>query len=127
MATWAGVAPGYVLLETRGRRTGKRRRNVVGIKIEGSTGWVVAEHGRHAGYVANIEADPRVRVRLNRRWSPAQARLVADDDPEARLRTFGRPRHEAAVRRFGTDLASIRLDLTPPPIGSDRSRRSPRP
>jgi hypothetical protein len=30
--------------------------------------WIVAEHGRRANYVRNIEANPRVRVRVGRRW-----------------------------------------------------------
>jgi deazaflavin-dependent oxidoreductase (nitroreductase family) len=111
LAVWAGLVPGYVLVETRGRRTGKRRRNVVGVKLDGRTGWVVAEHGRHAGYVRNLEAEPDVRVRLRGRWRPARATVVDDDDPQARLDTFGRRTHAATLRRFGTDLTTIRLDL----------------
>lgn len=112
LVVWAGLAPGYVLVESKGRRTGKRRRTVVGMSVEGSTGWVVAEQGRHAEYVRNIEADPHVRVRLRRRWRPARARLVPDDDPHTRLHAFDRPSHAANVRRFGTDLASVRFDFT---------------
>ena len=111
VAVWAGLLPGYVLIETQGRRTGKRRRTVVGMDIAGSTGWVVAEQGRHAGYVRNIEVNPNVRVRIGRRWHPARARLVLDDDPQARLHTFNRPTHAATIRRFGTDLVSVRFDF----------------
>jgi deazaflavin-dependent oxidoreductase (nitroreductase family) len=114
VATWAGLVPGYVLLETRGRRSGKRRRNVVGMRREGGVGWVVAEQGRYAGYVCNLQADPHVRVRLKGRWRSATAELVADDDPVARLATFGRPTHAATVKRFGTDLSTIRIDLSAP-------------
>lgn len=113
VVVWAGLAPGHGLLETKGRRTGKRRRTVVGIHLDGVTGWIVAEQGRHAGYVRNLQADPAVRVRIARRWHPARAEVVADDDPVARLERFGRRSHAAAVRRFGTDLLTIRLDLTP--------------
>jgi deazaflavin-dependent oxidoreductase (nitroreductase family) len=113
VAVWAGLVPGYVLIETQGRSTGKRRRTVVGMYIEASTGWVVAEQGRHAGYVRNIEANPNVRVRIGRRWRPARARLVLDDDPRVRLRAFNRPTHAATIRRFGTDLVSVRVDFTP--------------
>lgn len=114
LAVWAGLVPGYVVIETKGRRTGKRRHTVVGMNIEGATGWVVAEHGRRAGYVANIEADAEVQVRHRRRWLSAHARVVPDDDPYARLRTFDRPTHEASVRCFGTDLLSIRFDFRVP-------------
>ena len=51
--------PMVVILETRGRRSGRPRRIPVGKAIEGDTLWVVAEHGRRAAYVRNIEADPR--------------------------------------------------------------------
>ncbi len=113
LAVRAGLVPGYVLVETTGRRTGKRRRNVVGMHLEGSTGWVVAEHGRHAGYVRNISANPTVRVCIRGRWHDAHAELVPGDDPQARLDTFGRSVHASNVRRFGTDLLSVRFDLAP--------------
>jgi deazaflavin-dependent oxidoreductase (nitroreductase family) len=110
---WAGLVPGQVLIETKGRRTGKRRRNVVGMHLDGETGWVVAEQGRHAGYVRNLDADPEVRVRIRRQWRRARAHVVVDDDVDARLDAFRRPGHAAAVRRFGTELTTVRFDFTP--------------
>ncbi len=110
-STWLGVVPGHVLIETTGRVSGRHRRNVVGMHLDGDVGWVVAEQGRHAGYVRNLEADPRVRVRVRRRWRQGRATIVDDDDPQARLGTFGMRRHAAAVRRFGTDLLTVRVDL----------------
>ena len=110
-AAWTGLIPGYALVETRGRVTGRRRRTVVGMVVDGDTGWVVAEQGRHAGYVRNLEADPDVRVRLRGRWRPAVAHVMSDDDAEARLDRFGRRSHAATVRRFGTDLLTVRFDL----------------
>jgi deazaflavin-dependent oxidoreductase (nitroreductase family) len=111
-AVWTGFVPGYVLIETTGRRSGQRRRNVVGMHVEGDVGWVVAEQGRHAGYVRNLEAKPEVRVRLRGRWRNATARVVDDEDPQARLQSFSRS-HAATVRRFGTDLTVVRFDLSP--------------
>lgn len=113
LAVRAGLVPGYVLVETVGRRTAKRRRTVVGMHLEGTTGWVVAEHGRHAAYVRNIEANPDVRVCISHRWRPARAHLVPDDDARARLESFGRSLHASNVRRFGTELLSVRFELTP--------------
>jgi deazaflavin-dependent oxidoreductase (nitroreductase family) len=56
--------PGYALLETTGRKSGKRRRTPVGDGHIGNQFWLVAEHGMKAGYVRNIEHEPHVRLRL---------------------------------------------------------------
>lgn len=107
----AGLVPGHALIETTGRNTGRRRRTVVGIRRDHEDVWIVAEQGRNAGYVRNLEADPRVRLRLGRRWQPGTARVVENDDAHARLRSFGRKAHERAVRGFGTNLLSVRVAL----------------
>lgn len=112
LAVWTGLVPSYVLVETVGRRSGKRRRNVVGMHVDGDTGWVVAEQGVHAGYVANLMATPGVRVRLRGRWRHARAHVLVEDDADARLAEFSKS-HAATVRRFGTDLTTIRFDLDP--------------
>jgi deazaflavin-dependent oxidoreductase (nitroreductase family) len=52
------VPPGYVLLETIGRKTGKARRTPVGDARVGDRLWIVVEHGMKAGYVRNIVANP---------------------------------------------------------------------
>ena len=111
LAVRTGLVPGYVLIESIGRRRGKRRRTVVGMRIENSTGWVVAEHGGHAGYVQNIQTNPTVRVCIKGRWRNATAAVVPDDDPQARLDGFRRPIHASTLRRLGTDLLTIRFDL----------------
>jgi deazaflavin-dependent oxidoreductase (nitroreductase family) len=105
------LVPGYGILETTGRKTGRRRRTVVGLLIDDSAVWVVSEHGRHSGYVRNLEAHPEVRVRFRARWSAGVAHVVESDDPTARLALFGRPRHARIVQRFGTSLLSVRIDL----------------
>jgi deazaflavin-dependent oxidoreductase (nitroreductase family) len=114
-----GIAPGgAALLETTGRRSGLTRTTPVGDGLEGSTFWIVAEHGRAAGYVRNLQADPRVRVKVRGRWRTGTARVLADDDPRARLRALGRGHplralNAVAVRAMGTDLLTIRIDLDP--------------
>lgn len=60
-------APGTAILETIGRKSGRPRRNPVTNGLDDGVFWIVAEHGRRASYVRNIEANPRVRVRLGRR------------------------------------------------------------
>jgi deazaflavin-dependent oxidoreductase (nitroreductase family) len=112
LGVWAGVVPGHMLVETVGRKTGKRRRTVVGCHVEGDTIWVVSEQGRHAGYVRNLEARPQVRVRIDRRWRPATAAIVDGDDSTARLASWaGRQKHADIVRKVGTSLLTLRFDL----------------
>ncbi len=59
----------YALLETTGARTGRRR--VVPVAngfVEDDEFWVVVQDGWRCGYLHNLVAHPRVRVR--RRWGP---------------------------------------------------------
>jgi hypothetical protein len=50
-------------------------------------------------------------VRIRGRWHDAAAHVVDDDDPRARLRNLGSRSNAAAVRVFGSDLLTIRIDL----------------
>lgn len=114
---WAverGIAPPtYAILETTGRRSGRPRRTPVGNGLHGGTFWIVAEHGRRAAYVRNIEADPRVRVKVRGRWRTGRAHPVPDDDPRERQRMIGLRFNAAVVRAMGTELLTVRVDLDP--------------
>ena len=105
--------PSYAILETTGRKTGEPRRTPVGNGLDGDTFWLVAEHGRRAHYVRNIEADPRVRVKVRRRWRIGTAHVMPDDDPRERQRRIGLRFNAAVVRAMGTELVSVRIDLDP--------------
>lgn len=107
----SGLLRGWAILETTGRKSGKRRRTPVGNGLQGDTFWIVAEHGRRAAYVRNIEAEPRVRVRIGRRWHSGTAHRLPDDDPRERQRLIGRRVNAFAVRAMGTDLLTVRVDL----------------
>ena len=116
----AGLLPTTALLETRGRRTGKARRTPVGNGLEPGSDrfWVVAEHGAGASWVRNIEADPRVRVKIGRRWRTGTAEAMRDDDPYERQRMLarlglGKRITAASVRAWGTRLMTVRIDLDP--------------
>ena len=107
-----GVAPKSVaLLETTGRRSKQPRRMPIGNGLRGEHFWIVTEHGRRAAYVKNIEADPRVRVKVGRRWYEGTAHLLPDDDPIERMRMLGRPGNDSMVRLMGTEHFTIRVDL----------------
>lgn len=107
-----GLAPGVALLETTGRRSGEPRRTPVsfGLERDTDTFWIVAEMGRSAAYVRNIEADPRVRIRVRGRWRSGTAQLLDGDDARVRLRSISRL-NAVGVRAMGTDLLVVRVDL----------------
>ena len=73
-----------------------------------------------AGYVRNIEHDPHVRLKLRggltTRWYAGTAHLLSDDDPLERQRWLATQLPSSAgnaraVRLFGTQLLSVRIDL----------------
>ncbi|MGW0187126.1 nitroreductase family deazaflavin-dependent oxidoreductase [Streptomyces sp. NPDC003362] len=103
--------PFHTLLETTGRVSGLPRRTPLGGRRVGDSFWIVSEFGERSQYVRNIQADPRVRVRVGGRWHTGTAHLLPDDDAVARLRTLPRF-NSAAVRTIGTNLLTIRVDLT---------------
>ena len=114
-AARAGLpTPGVVILETTGRRSGELRRVPVTRLLEGDTLWIVAEHGRRAAYVRNVEAHPRVRVRAGLRWRTGTARVLANDDWRERQRRLPNKLGSAMVRAMGTEHVTVRVDLDPP-------------
>jgi deazaflavin-dependent oxidoreductase (nitroreductase family) len=111
--------PGYVLLETTGRRSGQPRQVPVGKALEGDTLWIVAEHGLRAAYVRNIQANPRVRVRVGRHWRNGTAQILENDDWRERQRRIPNRLNSAVVRAMGTEHVTVRVDLDPAgPAGS---------
>jgi|SRR5215210_157328 len=112
-----GIAPRvYALLETRGRKSGRPRRTPVGngLVAGSDTFWLISEHGMRAGYVRNLQGDPRVRVKIGRRWRTGTACVLREDDSLQRLRQTSRY-NAAAVRFFGNpdELVTVRIDLDP--------------
>ncbi|MGW7544471.1 nitroreductase/quinone reductase family protein [Streptomyces sp. NPDC054770] len=105
------LLPFQTLLETTGRVSGEPRRTPLGGRRVGESFWLVSEFGTKSQYVRNIQADPRVRVRIGGRWHHGTAHLLPDDDPVARLRTLPRG-NSAAVKALGTQLLTIRVDLS---------------
>jgi deazaflavin-dependent oxidoreductase (nitroreductase family) len=103
--------PGWALLETTGRRSGRPRRVPLGDGLRGNAFWIVTEHGWAADYVKNIQAEPRVRVKTHGRWRTGTARILSDDDPVTRLRWLGRPVNDTMLRLVGTEQLTIRVDL----------------
>jgi deazaflavin-dependent oxidoreductase (nitroreductase family) len=105
----AGVAPWWVLLETRGARTGKPRRTPLARgPIDGNVLWLISVHGRHAAWVRNLEATPVVRVRLAGRWHIGRASVQPYDEGVAqRFNAYAR----GGPRFLGIDPVLVRVEL----------------
>jgi len=104
----------YALLETLGRRSGRPQQTPVGNGLDGGVFWIVSERGPAADYVRNLVANSRVRVRVDGTWRTGSAQPVPDDDPVRRLDLFD-PRTAREIRRLGSSLLTVRIDLDPTP------------
>jgi deazaflavin-dependent oxidoreductase (nitroreductase family) len=101
----------FALLETTGRRTGRRRHTVVGNGLDGHTFWVVAAHGTQSDYVRNLVRQPKVRVLVGGSWRRGTAVVLRDDDPAARSRTLPYQWDAALGRAIATTPLTVRIDL----------------
>ncbi|MBF6266330.1 nitroreductase family deazaflavin-dependent oxidoreductase [Nocardia farcinica] len=101
----APVSPWWVVLETRGRRSGTLRRVPLARgPREGDVLMLLAVHGRAADWVRNIEADPTVRVKIGWRWRAGRADVHELAEGElARFNGYTR----AAARVFATGEAPV--------------------
>ena len=108
----AGFVPGYAVIETIGRRSGRARRVPVGGGLRGDTFWLVAADGRAAQYVRNIEASPKVRVRVHGRWRTGNAHMLPNDNPRRRMWRLN-PVNGLFIWVSGRDLLTVRIDIEP--------------
>jgi len=112
--------PGDALLETTGRRSRLPRHTPICDGLDGDSFWIVAQRGRASDWVRNLEADPRVRVKVrggpHARWRTGTAHILDQDDPDARRRLLART---SLARRLCLSTAAlsteagltIRIDL----------------
>ena len=101
-----------MVVETVGRRSGKRFRIPVGYIEEDGRLIVVAEDGARADWVRNALArDGRLRLHLRGRWRDARLRLV-EGDPEAYLRRMSKL-HAYFVRRHSSTPGVAEIALEP--------------
>ena len=105
----SGIAPWWVLLETTGRQSGRRRRTPLATgPVEDGALWLIAVHGRHASWVKNLEAAPAVRVRIARRWREGTASVHPYYAAFAvRFNRYAR----SGPRMVGIDPVLVRVDL----------------
>lgn len=97
-----------LIVETIGRRSGKRRRIPVGYLDDGGRIIVVVEDGSRAHWVGNALADGgRLRIFLRGTWQSSRLQVL-DADPEMYLKRMNRV-HAAFVRREASTPGVIEL------------------
>jgi len=112
--------PGDALLETIGRRTGLARHTPVCDGLAGDKFWLVAQRGRRADWVRNIQANPRVRVKVRMSagvgWRAGTAHVLDEDDPRERQRLMSqvdlaRRLCISASAAMDSEPLTVRVDL----------------
>jgi F420H(2)-dependent quinone reductase len=64
--------------------------------------------------VRNIEANPRVRVRIGRKWRTGTARVLHDDDVRERARRMPNRANTRMVLVMASEPVTVRVDLDAP-------------
>src|SRR3954470_11730576 len=105
----AGTAPWWVLLETTGRKTGRVRRIPLAAgPRDGDAMWLIAVHGRQAGWVRNIEASATGGLKHRGRWRDGTATVhPIDAVPLDRFNAYAR----SGPRFIGFDPLLVRVSL----------------
>jgi deazaflavin-dependent oxidoreductase (nitroreductase family) len=121
--------PSDALLETVGRSTGKARVTPVCDGLVDDVFWLIAAHGHRAGWVRNIKANPRVRVKVHGAWHAGTAHILDDDDPVERERILSEGNLARRVclrtsRSTSTELLTVRVDLDPASHENQRTSRT---
>jgi deazaflavin-dependent oxidoreductase (nitroreductase family) len=97
-----------LVVETIGRRSGRRRRVPVGYLEDGGRIIVVVEDGSRAHWVRNSLANGgRLRIYFRGAWRPARLRVL-DADPETYLKRMNRV-HAAFVRNEASAPGVVEL------------------
>ena len=69
-------------LITTGRTSGEPREIRIWFASVGNRVYLLSVEGARAHWVRNVEAEPRVRIRIGKRSFEGRARVVVEDEPE---------------------------------------------
>jgi deazaflavin-dependent oxidoreductase (nitroreductase family) len=76
----------FCYLTTTGRRSGLPRTIEIWFGLHGDVVYLLSGGGDRSDWVKNLQRDPAVRVRLGDQTRSGKARVVADQDEDARAR-----------------------------------------
>jgi deazaflavin-dependent oxidoreductase (nitroreductase family) len=107
------TARSALVMETVGRRSGKRRSTPMGyVRDSDDSLLVVAERGRRADWVRNALASGSVRIWLGREAHRGRITVLDDVAPADVLRRIGSV-HGMVVRSLANEPRVVRIDLLP--------------
>ena len=107
----------FLLLEHRGRRSGRTRRTVLEVlRSDPASGtWYVASGwGERTDWYRNLRHDPRAAIRVGSRRLRVEARLLSREEGECEVLRYGRdhPRSARGVARLlGYEIDGGDVDL----------------
>jgi len=109
------VADDFCYLTTRGRVTGNDHEIEIWYARDGDTLYLLAGAGSRSDWVRNLQADPRVRVRLDDVVHDAHGRVVTDPTEDERARTLVfekyQPRNHGELVTWRERALPVALDL----------------
>lgn len=107
-----------LVMETFGRRTGRRRLTPMGcLDVGEGRLWVVAEHGRHADWVRNALAAGTVRIWRGGRSYRGRVQVLEGEDTGVVLERMGSKVHTLSVLAMAHDPKVIQITLDQPADG----------
>ncbi|MBN2471157.1 MAG: nitroreductase family deazaflavin-dependent oxidoreductase [Anaerolineae bacterium] len=104
-----------LLLTTTGRKSGLKRVTPLQYEVIDGAYYVASARGAKADWVRNIEADPRVEVRVKSRWFEGRAEVITEPGHIADFLQYRLERHprlmQAMLRSEGMEAPPTRSQL----------------
>ena len=116
MAGWQEEDFAYVT--TTGRRTGKPHQIEIWFGAEGDTVYLLSGGGDRSDWLRNLQANPKVSVRVGDREWEARARVVADPGEELRARRLLASKYQGwkqgrPMSRWATTALPVAIEPAP--------------
>lgn len=104
-------------LETIGRTSGKPREIEIWFAADGDRVYLLSGGRDDAHWVRNLRADPRVRVRIGRRWFTGTAREIEGEADEMRARQLLAAKYQGwregrPLSEWAAESLPVVVDLT---------------